>query len=79
MRIMSVALLVAGSAFAAPPATPPAANTITAQDLEQFCGGSDHVSQNVCRVYILGVTQGVVLGGAHVCVPASASAEGVKR
>ncbi len=67
-------------AFAGSP-SPPALNTITGAELAQFCGGSDHVSQNVCRVYILGVTQGVVLGQgnaapgrAHLCVPADLDA-----
>src|ERR1700722_18563117 len=71
--------LLAGHAAAAPPG-PPAANTVNAGDLAQFCVGSDHVSQNVCRIYILGVTQGVVLGNARsaaprLCVPADISAE----
>ncbi len=78
-----VLLLGCGCALvsaAAPP--PPALDTITGADLAQFCSGSDHVSQNVCRVYILGVTQGVVLGGAvaaparaRLCVPAALDAE----
>jgi hypothetical protein len=74
-------LFLALSATAAPPA-PPASNTVNAADLAQFCVGSDHVSQNVCRIYILGVTQGVVLGLAdargvapRLCVPADITAE----
>jgi hypothetical protein len=83
LRLPSLAfgLLCALGASAAPPA-PPAMNTVTAGDLAAFCVGSDHVSQNVCRIYILGVTQGVVLGlgnapvtPAHPCVPADISAE----
>jgi len=70
-------------AAAAPPA-PPALNTVTAADLAQFCVGSDHVSQNVCRIYILGVTQGVVLGNgrstaAQLCVTADITAESLEE
>ena len=78
---LTLGLLWALSAAAATPA-PPAANTVSAGDLAQFCVGTDHVSQNVCRIYILGVTQGVVLGlgngrGAplRLCVPADITAE----
>jgi hypothetical protein len=46
------------------------------------CAGTDHVSENACRIYILGVTQGVRVGislaqhgGARPCVPAGMSAE----
>jgi Ssp1 endopeptidase immunity protein Rap1a len=78
--LLAVGLLSATGAFAAPPALP-AANTVNAEDLAEFCVGSDHVSQNVCRIYILGVTQGLVLGlGASrrtpgLCVPADVTAE----
>jgi Rap1a immunity proteins len=78
---LAFGLLGTLSAAAAPPA-PPALNTVNAGDLAQFCVGSDHVSQNVCRIYILGVTQGVVLGlgdvraaAPHLCVPADITAE----
>jgi len=83
VRLLSLTLgsLCVLGAVAAPPA-PPAAETVTAGDLAQFCVGSDHVSQNVCRIYILGVTQGVVLGlgngrsaAGHLCVPADVTAE----
>jgi hypothetical protein len=57
---------------------------MTAGDLEQLCTGTDHVSRNACRIYILGVTQGVAIGmriaegknASHrPCVPATISAE----
>lgn len=57
---------------------------MTAGDLQQLCLGSDHVSRNACRIYILGVTQGVEVGlaiadgklqGGRPCVPADISAE----
>jgi len=31
---------------------------MTAADLKELCSGSDHVSRNVCRIYILGLTEG---------------------
>ncbi len=82
---LTLGLLCAFSAGAAA-AAPPAVNTVTAGDLQQFCVGSDHVSQNVCRIYILGVTQGVVLGLARgrgtpapLCVPADISAASLEQ
>jgi len=57
---------------------------MTAGDLAQLCSGSDHVSVNACRIYILGVTQGIAVGmrlaAAHspagrACVPPGISAE----
>ncbi|HSY46524.1 MAG TPA: Rap1a/Tai family immunity protein [Steroidobacteraceae bacterium] len=55
---------------------------MSADDLQQLCAGTDHVSENACRIYILGVTQGVRVGislaqhgGARPCVPAGMSAE----
>ena len=61
---------------------------MTAGDLQQLCAGSDHVSKNVCRVYILGVTQGITLGmsiadgksrGGRPCVPAETSGESLEQ
>ena len=61
---------------------------MTAGDLEQLCNGSDHVSRNACRIYILGVTQGIAIGiritdarGANrrPCVPAAISAEALEQ
>jgi hypothetical protein len=63
---------------------PPALDTVTAQDLAQFCVGSDHVSQNVCRIYILGIAQGVALGMGmkpgqpRPCVPPELTAEALE-
>ena len=57
---------------------------MTAGDLAQLCSGTDHVSVNACRIYILGVTQGIAVGirmaAAHrpagrPCVPPETSAE----
>ena len=61
---------------------------MTAGDLQQLCAGSDHVSKNVCRVYILGVAQGITLGmniadgkshGGRPCVPADISGESLEQ
>jgi Rap1a immunity proteins len=57
---------------------------MTAADLQQLCRGSDTTSKNVCRIYILGVVQGIVVGlniadgkgmGARPCIPNKFSAE----
>jgi Rap1a immunity proteins len=69
-------------------ATSPAEPAMTAGDLQQLCAGTDHVSVNACRIYILGVTQGIAvglsLGGgkghtAHACVPPGVSAEELEQ
>ena len=73
----AVALLLLTAASSEAPA-------MTAADLAQLCGGTDHVSVNACRIYILGVTQGIDVGmrlagdrgKAHrPCVPPKVSAE----
>ena len=55
---------------------------MTAGDLQELCAGSDHVSRNVCRIYILGVTEGIAQGlsiaggkGSKPCIPEGVSAE----
>ena len=56
---------------------------MTAGDLAQLCAGTDHVSVNACRIYILGVTQGISVGmrlaggksADRPCVPPGVSAE----
>ena len=57
---------------------------MTASDLAQLCSGTDHVSVNACRVYILGVTQGIAVGirmasgkspASRACVPAGTPAD----
>ena len=60
-------------------------NAITAGDLQQLCRGTDTTSKNVCRVFIVGVVQGIRLGlsiadrhGARACVPGTMSAEGLE-
>lgn len=72
----ALALLAAHAAAGQP--------AMTAGDLEQLCAGSDHVSRNACRIYILGVTQGLTLGfelahsqsgNRRPCLPAGISAE----
>lgn len=78
---MTVTLLLAAAALGAQEA-------MTADDLQQLCQGSDHVSRNACRIYILGITQGVKLGismaqgkggGSRPCVPAGISAEALEQ
>jgi len=82
MKSIACALTVAFALLA--PHSARAQPAMTAGDLEQLCAGSDHVSRNACRIYILGVTQGITLGfeladsqGARrrPCIPAGISAE----
>ncbi len=57
---------------------------MTAGDLQQLCLASDTTSKNVCRVYILGVAQGMAIGLdiadgksplGRSCVPGTVSAD----
>jgi hypothetical protein len=88
MRSLATALTILGALAAGAASSQQAdeaqAPAITAQDLQQLCEGTDHVSRNACRIYILGVTQGLALGmriadgktaSARPCVPAAISAE----
>jgi hypothetical protein len=59
-------------------------NEAHAADLQQLCLGSDTTSKNVCRIYIVGVVQGIEVGlniadkkgvGARPCIPKHTSAE----
>ena len=87
MRWMVTALTIAAATCGgASGAEPPAAMTV--DDLQQLCTGQDHVSENACRIYILGVTQGIAVGlhlgeggntGARPCVPAGVSAEALEQ
>jgi hypothetical protein len=74
------ALCVAAGTLALPTHAGEAA--MTAGDLQELCAGSDHVSRNVCRIYILGVTEGIAQGlsiaggkGGKPCIPEGVSAE----
>jgi len=83
MRWIAVALMtVSGILTAATSVEPEPA--MTAGDLQALCTGEDHVSKNACRIYILGVTQGIAVGvrmacgqpaGGAPCVPPGTSAE----
>ena len=53
---------------------------MTVGDLRTMCAGSDERTQNACRLYILGVTEGLGLGAERaranskvLCVPAGVS------
>jgi hypothetical protein len=80
MKIILTALAVAATVLAIPARAAEAA--MTAGDLKELCAGSDHVSRNVCRIYILGVTEGIAQGlsiaagkGSKPCIPEGVSAE----
>jgi hypothetical protein len=86
MRAAAFVLAVAGAVLAAGPT--PAEPAMTAGDLQQLCAGTDHVSVNACRIYILGVTQGITVGmsmaaprgrNAHPCLPPGVSAEELEQ
>ncbi len=85
MRPMSLALTLAGALLAT--AATPEQPLMSAGDLEQLCTGTDHVSVNVCRVYILGVAQGIAVGldiadgkthSGRPCTPAAISGEALE-
>ncbi len=86
MRLtVSACALVAAAACIAPPAHAVDA-AMTAGDLKDLCSGSDHVSRNVCRIYILGVTEGISQGlgiaagkGVRACIPDGVSAERLEQ
>ena len=80
MKIILTSLGVAATLLAVP--APAAEAAMTAGDLKELCAGSDHVSRNVCRIYILGVTEGIAQGlsiaggkGSKPCIPEGVSAE----
>jgi hypothetical protein len=83
--MLALSMMLAGSPAANAAEEQPA---MTAGDLEQLCSGTDHVSRNACRIYILGVTQGIAIGlriaegknASHrPCVPATISAEALEE
>jgi hypothetical protein len=77
--------LVLVCAFLAQPASSePSQPVMTAAELQQLCQASDTTSKNVCRIYILGITQGLAIGldiadgkgsVSRSCVPANLSGE----
>ena len=80
----TTATMLAAAAALALTAAAPGQPAMTAADLAQLCGGSDHVSVNACRIYMLGVTQGIAVGmrmaaaksrESRACVPPEISAE----
>jgi len=80
MKIILTTLGFAAAVLAVPAYGAEAA--MTAGDLKELCAGSDHVSVNVCRIYILGVTEGIAQGlsiaggkGSKPCIPEGVSAE----
>lgn len=63
-------------------------HAMTAGDLQELCAGSDHVSVNACRVYILGVTEGIAVGlhmaggksaSGGPCIPDGVSAQKLEQ
>jgi hypothetical protein len=84
MRIIIPVLAIAAGSLALSAHATEAA--MTAGDLKELCSGADHVSRNVCRIYILGVTEGISQGlsiaagkGAKACIPQGVSAEDLEK
>jgi hypothetical protein len=85
MRWMLIGTACVSALLSAAPV--PAQEAMSADDLQQLCQGTDHVSRNACRIYILGVTQGVSLGislaraktGKRPCLPNDISAESLEQ
>jgi hypothetical protein len=82
MRSLAIAVALTGAWLTTAAAADE--DVMTAGDLQQLCAGTDHVSVNVCRVYILGVTEGLALGmniadgrtkGGRPCVPRGMSGD----
>ena len=84
-----VATLITGTALllGAPAFSRADSPVISAGDLQLLCQGSDTTSKNVCRVYILGVTQGITLGmniaagkikGGRPCIPEALSGDALE-
>jgi hypothetical protein len=84
MRITITALALAAGTLAMPAHSGEAA--MTAGDLKELCSGTDHVSRNVCRIYILGITEGISQGMSMAsgkapkpCIPDGVSAERLEQ
>jgi hypothetical protein len=88
MKSIAAVLMIGAPLFlAGPAASGPETPVITAGDLQQLCLGTDTTSKNVCRVYILGVTQGITLGmniaagkmkGGRPCIPEALSGDALE-
>jgi hypothetical protein len=87
MRWIVVALITAAATLTTVSSAEPEP-AMTAEDLQQLCSGEDHVSKNACRIYILGVTQGIAVGvrmaggggaGGTPCVPPGTSADALEQ
>jgi hypothetical protein len=85
MRSLAVLPVLLGALLST--AASSAEPAMSAGDLQQLCVGTDHVSVNVCRVYILGVTEGISLGmnlasgkrsGSRPCVPKDISGDALE-
>ncbi len=86
MRLIITTLTLAGALLTAAASSEQPAMTVG--DLQQLCAGTDHVSRNACRIYILGVTQGIAVGMSlaqgrtrpgRPCTPPGISAETLER
>ncbi len=88
MKFVVAALMGAPLLLAAAASSRADTPVISAADLQQLCQGADTTSRNVCRVYILGVTQGITLGmniaagklrGGRPCIPEALSGDALEQ
>lgn len=86
MRYVALTLTIAAALLGVASASEE--NAMTAGDLHELCSGTDHVSKNACRIYILGIAQGIAVGlqiadgkssGARPCVPESVSGDALEE
>jgi Rap1a immunity proteins len=80
----AVALVILAAFVMQPASADPSEPVMTAGELQQLCLATDTTSKNVCRVYILGITQGMAIGleiadgkgsVSRPCVPSTLSGE----
>jgi len=86
MRYIALTLMIVATLLGTASASEE--NAMTAGDLHELCSGTDHVSKNACRIYILGITQGIAVGlriadgkttGGRPCVPESVSGDALEQ
>ena len=62
MKNLACSLLLLLAAFAAVQSTPARANEMTADDLLQMCSSQSPDVDTPCRLYIMGIVQGITIG-----------------
>ena len=82
MKSIGVVLTILAGFLSAASSTETDERAMSAGDLQQACVAQDATSKTACRVYILGVTQGITVGmgmadgkvsGGRPCIPDNVS------